>query len=140
MAVRPSIIAAILASAFVQAPALAAPTITGSAAILGMPTAGQTVNWNAATATGNPAPTITYFAELDGVEGGTAVTSGAYTLPSDSAGKTLRIVARAANGVSPNAVAFSAPVTVQAAGPAPGAVTFSGQPVTFSGQAVTFGA
>jgi hypothetical protein len=135
----PNAVATSAAGPAVAAP-FTAPSFTANPVILGTPTAGQSVSWNAATATGNPAPTITYFAELDGVEGGTAVTSGAYTLPSDSAGKTMRIVARAANGVSPNAVAFSAPVTVQAAGPAPGAVTFSGQPVTFSGQAVTFGA
>lgn len=113
--VAPDAVATSVAGPVIAAP-LAAPSITGAAVILGVPTAGQPVNWTAATATGNPTPTLTYRAEINGVLDSAPAVSGVYTTPANSGSKTLRIATYGANGVSPDAgPVYSAAVTIGSA-------------------------
>lgn len=121
--VAPDAVATSVAGAAVAAP-FVAPSITSVPVIIGTPTAGQPLAWTNATATGNPAPTLTHYVSLDGVTDPTPATSGAYTLPENADNKQVDVTALASNGIGSPATATSVPQTVQPA-PVPVTTTFT---------------
>jgi hypothetical protein len=91
------------------------PTISGSAVV------GQTLTASA-TASGNPAPSVSYaWSRCDAAGLNCAAipgaTSGTYDVVADDAAGTLRVTATATNGTPPDATATSAPTAAVTAPP-----------------------
>ncbi|MEY2655013.1 MAG: hypothetical protein RLZZ524_2041, partial [Pseudomonadota bacterium] len=117
-----------------------APTITAAPSITSA-IAGSPLAFTPGSSIGNPTPTNTYAARVNGTIVASNITSGSYTLGAGTAGQPVVVVMTAANGISPNATANSPSVNIAASTVAPTitvAPAVTGTPR--EGQAINFSA